>query len=330
MIITKTPYRISFFGGGTDYPEWYLKNGGEVISSTIDKYIYISCRNLPSFFNHKFRIVYSKVENANKISDIKHPVIKEALNFFNKKKNIPGLEIHYDGELPARSGMGSSSSFVVGMQNTLSAFFKRRVNKKNLADMSIFLERNVLKETVGSQDQVAASYGGFNSIKFDKNGKFKINPIFKSINDAKELNKNLYLIYTDINRTAKFIANTYVKKLNKEKKKNMFEILDHVRIAKKILEKKNFDDFGLLLNETWKIKRSLSNKVSTNFIDEIYHEGMKYGAIGGKLLGAGGGGFVLFYVPTKNRYAFLKKMKNYKLFSFNFTSLGSTVVYNDE
>ena len=330
MIITKTPYRISFFGGGTDYPEWYLKNGGEVISSTIDKYIYISCRNLPSFFNHKFRIVYSKVENVNKISDIKHPVIKEALNFFNKKKNIPGLEIHYDGELPARSGMGSSSSFVVGMQNTLSAFFNRRVNKKNLADMSIFLERNVLKETVGSQDQVAASYGGFNSIKFDKNGKFKINPIFKSINDAKELNKNLYLIYTDINRTAKFIANTYVKKLNKEKKKNMFEILDHVRIAKKILEKKNFDDFGLLLNETWKIKRSLSNKVSTNFIDEIYHEGMKYGAIGGKLLGAGGGGFVLFYVPTKNRYAFLKKMKNYKLFSFNFTSLGSTVVYNDE
>lgn len=232
--------------------------------------------------------------------------------------------------MPARSGMGSSSSFVVGMQNTLCNFFKSKINKKNLAKMSIFLERNVLKETVGSQDQVAASYGGFNSIKFDKKGNFKINPIFKSINDAQELNKSLYLIYTDINRTAKFIANTYVKKLNKEKKKNMFEILDHVKIAKKLLEKKNFDDFGLLLDETWKMKRGLSNKVSTSFIDEIYNKGIKYGATGGKLLGAGGGGFVLFYVPKKNRYTFLKKMKNYKLFSFNFTSLGSTVVYNDE
>lgn len=330
MIISRTPYRISFFGGGTDYPDWYLKNGGEVISSTIDKYIYISCRNLPSFFKHNFRIVYSKVENVKKISQITHPAIRESLLFFFKKKISGGLEIHYNGELPARSGMGSSSSFAVGLLNALHNYYKLKINKKSLANKSIFLERDLLKETVGSQDQVAASFGGFNSIKFDEKGNYKIKPIFKKFEDSLDLNNNLYLIYTDINRTAKFIANTYVKKLTNVKKNQMYVILEHVKIGKQLLYEKNFDDFGLLLNETWKIKRSLSNKVSSNLIDDIYLQGINSGATGGKLLGAGGGGFVLFYVPNKNRVNFLRIMKKYKLFTFDFTNIGSTIVYNDE
>ena len=330
MIISKTPYRISFFGGGTDYPDWYLENGGEVISTTINKYIYISCRNLPSFFKHNYRIVYSKVENVKKISQIIHPVIKESLLFFFKKKISSGLEIHYNGELPARSGMGSSSSFAVGLLNTLYTYFNFKINKKLLANKSIFLERELLKETVGSQDQVAASFGGFNSIKFDKKGNYQIDPIFQKFEESLNLNKNLYLIYTDISRTAKFIANTYIKKLTNVKKKQMLEIIDHVKIGKQLLKDKNFDDFGILLNETWKIKRSLSNKVSSNLIDDIYLQGINSGATGGKLLGAGGGGFVLFYVPNKNRINFLRIMKKYKLFTFDFTNIGSTIVYNDE
>jgi len=331
MILTKTPYRISFFGGGTDYPQWYLENGGEVISSTIDKYIYISCRHLPSFFDHKYRIVYSKLEMVKNISSIKHLPIKVALKEIEKKiKKFPGLEIHYNGQLPARSGMGSSSSFVVGLLKTLDHYFGFQIDKKKLAEKSVFFEREKLKEVVGSQDQVAAAYGGFNSIKFDTNGNFKVTPIFSSKNDMISFSKNLFIYYTDINRTAKYIAKTYVKKLNNEKKKNMFDILSHVKESKKILKSKNYDDFGRLLNETWKIKRNLSKQVSSSFIDKIYSNGIKHGALGGKLLGAGGGGFVLFYVPRDNQKYFLKKMKSRLLFPVNFTNSGSKIVYTDE
>ena len=331
MILTKTPYRISFFGGGSDYPHWYLKNGGEVISSTIDKYIYISCRDLPSFFDHKYRIVYSKLEMVKEISKIQHLPIRVILKDMEKKiKEIPGLEIHYNGQLPARSGMGSSSSFVVGLMNTVYRYFGFQLNKKNLSKKSIYIEREVLKETVGSQDQVAAAYGGFNSIKFDTNGSFKVTPIFDTEKDAKNFFKNLFIYYTDINRTAKYIANSYVTKLTNKKKKNINEILSHVKESKKILNSKKFDDFGRLLNETWKIKRDLSKQVSSNFIDKIYSDGIKAGAFGGKLLGAGGGGVVLFYVPKDNQKYFLKKMNSRLLFPVNFTNRGSEVVYSDE
>ena len=275
MILSKTPYRISFFGGGTDYPQWYLENGGEVISSTIDKYIYISCRNLPSFFDHKYRVVYSKLEMVKEISKIQHLPIRMILQDIKKKiKKIPGLEIHYNGQLPARSGMGSSSSFVVGLINTINSYFGFKLNKKNLSKKSIYIEREVLKETVGSQDQVAAAFGGFNSIKFDTDGTFKVTPIFQFEKDSKNFSKNLFIYYTDINRTAKYVASSYVKKLNKNKKKNMYEILGHVKESKKILKSKKYDDFGRLLNETWKIKRNLSKQVSSSFIDSIYSDGM--------------------------------------------------------
>ncbi len=331
MILTKTPYRISFFGGGTDYPQWYLENGGEVISSTIDKYIYISCRNLPSFFDHKYRIVYSKLEMVKEISKIQHLPIRMILQDIKKNiKKIPGLEIHYNGQLPARSGMGSSSSFVVGLINTVNHYFGFKLSKKNLSKKSIYIEREILKETVGSQDQVAAAFGGFNSIKFDTYGNFKVMPIFAFEKDAKNFSKNLFIYYTDINRTAKYVANSYVKKLNKTKKKNMYEVLDHVKESKKILRSKKYDEFGKLLNETWKIKKNLSKEVSSSFIDSIYSKGMKSGALGGKLLGAGGGGFILFYVPLDNQKYFLKKMNSRLLFPVNFSSSGSEVVYSDE
>jgi D-glycero-alpha-D-manno-heptose-7-phosphate kinase len=265
------------------------------------------------------------------ISSIKHLPIKVALKEIEKKiKKIPGLEIHYNGQLPARSGMGSSSSFVVGLLKTLDHYFGFQIDKKKLAEKSVFFEREKLKEIVGSQDQVAAAYGGFNSIKFDTNGTFKVTPIFSSKNDMISFSKNLFIYYTDINRTAKYIAKTYVKKLNSEKKKNMFDILSHVKESKKILKSKNYDDFGRLLNETWKIKRNLSKQVSSSFIDKIYSNGIKQGALGGKLLGAGGGGFVLFYVPKDNQKNFLKKMKSRLLFPVNFTSSGSEIVYTDE
>jgi len=191
MIITKTPYRISFFGGGSDYPSWYNYFPGLVLSATINKYLYISIRKLPNFFNHKYRIVWSKIENVKTINQIDHKVVRELLKFYNTKD---GLEIHYDGDLPARSGMGSSSSFVVGLMNTVNRYFGFKLNKKNLSKKAIYIEREVLKETVGSQDQVAAAYGGFNSIKFDTDGSFKVTPIFETEKEAKNFSKNLFII----------------------------------------------------------------------------------------------------------------------------------------
>jgi len=216
MIISKTPYRISFFGGGSDYPEWYFENGGEVLSSTIDKYIYISCRYLPHFFSHKHRIVWSKLETVKKTSEIKHNAVRELLNLMKIKK---GMEIHYDGDLPARSGMGSSSCFVVGLINTINTLTKIKFNKKDLANKSIYFEQKILNETVGSQDQIAATYGGFNKIKFFAGGQFQVSPIKLNKKNFQELNKNLLLMYTGIKRTAQHIARSYVEKIKNEKKK---------------------------------------------------------------------------------------------------------------
>ena len=327
MIISKTPYRISFFGGGTDYPNWYNKNNGEVISATIDKYIYISCRTLPNFFDHNYRIVYSKIENVKKINQINHSVVREIL----KRSNINhGLEIHYDGDMPARSGMGSSSTFVVGLIKAINKFSDINLSNKQLAKESIYLEQKVLKETVGSQDQIAAAYGGFNSIKFYKNNKFKIFQLLKNKKELEKLSKNFFLIFTGINRTAKFVANTYVNKLTKEKKGDLLEIMEHVKIAKKFLINKNYNDFGFLLNETWQIKKSLSSKVTNPKIENIYKKGIMAGAAGGKLLGAGGGGFLLFYVKKQNHKKFKKNMSKYINIPFKFSDEGSKIIFDQE
>ena len=323
MIISKTPYRISFFGGGSDYPEWYNTYKGTVISSSINKYLYISFRKLPNFFTHKYRIVWSKIENVKKIDQIQHKVIKQLL----KKNNFnDGLEIHYDGDLPARSGMGSSSSFVVGCLNSFLKLKNKKINKLNLANNAINFEQNILKENVGSQDQVAATYGGFNRIDFYKNN-FKIKKI-KSSKNLKILEKNLTLIYTNINRTAHDVAGTYVKKLKNEKKNYIDELICHANEAEKILEKGNIDDFGKLLHSSWILKKKLSKSISNSKIDELYDFAMKNGAYGGKILGAGAGGFLLFYIKNKDKKKLLKKNKKIIEVPFEFSNKGSEIIFN--
>ncbi len=333
MIISKTPYRISFFGGGSDYPEWYLKNGGTVISSTINKYIYISCRELPPFFRHKHRIVYSKIELIKKISDIKHSVVKEALEKIFNNYTQKGLEIHYDGDLPSRSGIGSSSSFVVGLLNALNRFHNIKISKDYLAKQSLFLEQSILKETVGSQDQIAASYGGFNEIIFKKDGKFKVNPLINKKSVLKKLEDSLVLVFTGVRKqseTANHVASTYVSKLSKSKKKNILKVIDHVKLAKKYLKNEKFDDFGALLNETWIAKRELSKVVTNNKLDAVYKLGLKNGALGGKLLGAGGAGFFLFYIEESKKEFFLKAFEKFTCIPFKFEQEGSSIIFNDK
>ena len=325
MIITKTPYRISFFGGGSDYPEWYKEYGGMVLSTTIDKYIYISCRFLPKFFKHKYRIVWSKIENVKDVNQIQHKVVKKLLQHL---KISQGLEIHYDGDLPARSGMGSSSCFTVGLTKALYKIKNKELSKSQLAKKTIEFEQKIMKEVVGSQDQTIASYGGFNKIIFNRNNKIQVQKLLFNKNIEK-LNKNLVLIYTGINRTAHKIANTYVRKLTKSKKNHIENIMSYVNEGKKILETGNVDDFGKLLNTSWLEKKSLSNLITNNKIDQLYKETLRYGALGGKLLGAGGGGFLLVYMKKENAKKFFKQYKNVINVPFNFTNDGSQVILNN-
>ena len=323
MIITKTPYRISFFGGGSDYPEWYKKFGGSVLSTTIDKHIYISCRLLPQFFNHKYRIVWSKIENVKKINQIQHRSVKNLLKY-NKVKS--GLEIHYDGDLPAKSGMGSSSSFSVGLMQALLKLKKKKISQLNLAKKTIFFEQNIMKETVGSQDQIAASIGGFNKIKFLKNEKIVIKKITSK--NLQKLNSNLLLLYTGIQRDAHTIANNYVHKLSNQKEKNIRKIIQYVNLGVQFIQSGNLDDFGRLLHETWMQKKELSSTISNDKIDQLYSQFIKNGALGGKLLGAGGGGFLLLYIKNTKKNFFLKKFKNIINIPFKFSDKGCEVILN--
>ena len=324
MIISKTPYRISFFGGGSDYPEWHLKNEGRVLSTTINKYLYISCRFLPNFFKHKYRIVWSKIENVKNINQINHKAIREILNYLKVKR---GLEIHYDGDLPNRSGMGSSSSFVVGLLKVLYRINNYNLTKYELAKKSIFIEQKILKEVVGSQDQVSASHGGFNKIIFKKN-LIQVKPI-KYNQNIKKLDNNLLLIFTGLQRTAHAVANKYVKKLNTSKKYNINKILSYVTEGEKILKTGEIDDFGKLLNEAWVEKKKLSNAITNKKIDELYNQAINYGALGGKILGAGGGGFLLLYMKKNDRKKFFQKIKNLVHVPFSFTSEGSKIIFED-
>ena len=326
MIISKTPYRISFFGGGSDYPSWYLKNGGAVLSTTIDKYIHISARYLPPFFEHKYRIVWSQIENVKEINQIKHKAVKKMLKYFKIKS---GLEIHYDGDLPARSGMGSSSVFTVGLMNLLNSFTGRTMNKKQLAQKSIYFEQKILKDVVGSQDQIATTYGGFNKIVFKKGGSFDVHPMSIKKSTLKKLNRNLILLYTGFKRTAQDIARNYVSKLTKSKRSHILEISNFVREAEKALREDDLSYFGKLLHESWLEKKSISSYISNSDIDGIYNSAINKGALGGKLLGAGGGGFFLFYVPYFKQKNFIKYFNKLINVPFKFSSSGSKIMFKN-
>lgn len=323
MIISRTPFRISFFGGGSDYPIWYNKNGGQVLSTTINKYCYINVRYLPKFFNYKYRIRYYKTEEANKISDIEHPVVREALKYFSIKD---GIELVHNADLPARSGLGSSSTFSVGLINTFHNLKKNIPSKRILANNALELEQEIIKENVGSQDQIAAAFGGFNNIKFSKNN-FQVNQLPLSQKSIKKLESNLMLYFTGFQRSASDIALKQIERI----KKNKIDLSNSVNLVDEaidiLLKDKNMDDFGKLLDEQWKIKQKYSNQISNININKIYKSAKKAGAIGGKLLGAGGGGFMLFYVTKKNQPTVRQKLNKLLHVPFEFENNGSQIVY---
>lgn len=323
MIVTRTPFRISFFGGGTDYPTWFQEHGGVVVATTIDKYCYISCRYLPPFFDHKYRVVYSRIENVMNPDDIQHPAVRAVLKYMGCEK---GLEIHHDGDLPARSGLGSSSSFTVGLLNALKALKGRHISNEDLAALAIHIEQQVIQENVGSQDQISASYGGFNRIEFLRNGGFLVNPIILHKERLEDFQDNLMLFFTGFSRIASEIAKSKIDNIHQRyaELSRMKEMADE---AISILQGDGeLDEFGSLLDMGWQYKKSLSDRVSTFEIDQIYDAAREAGALGGKLLGAGGGGFMLFFVRPENQPRVLERLKQLIHVPFKFESSGSRVV----
>jgi len=324
MIISKTPFRISLFGGGTDYPDWYRENGGSVLATAIDKYCYISCRHLPPFFDHKHRIVYSKVESVKKIEEIQHPAVRAVLS---KLGTNAGLEIHHDGDLPARSGLGSSSSFTVGLINALNALKGQQISKEDLAKQAIYIEQEILKENVGNQDQILAAFGGFNRIDFNPDDSFNITPVIINKDTIELLQNHMLLFFTGLSRFSSDIARDKVANF-KNRFRELTQIKEMVVEGLSILQSPSvpINELGKLLHESWQLKRSLSNKVSTLQIDEIYQAGIKAGAIGGKILGAGGGGFILFFAKPENHKNIYKKLNDLVHVSFRFDNMGSKIV----
>lgn len=323
MIITRTPFRISFFGGGTDYPAWYRVHGGAVLATTIDKYCYISCRCLPPFFEYKHRIVYSRIENVRHNDEIEHPAVRAVFNWANV---VDGLEIHHDGDLPARSGLGSSSTFTVGLAHALYSLRGKMVSHETLARDAIHIEQNLIGEHVGSQDQVSAAYGGFNRINFHRDDTFDVLPVILPIHRRYELHDHLMLCFTGLSRIADEIAKSKIDNF-KNKETELNYIREMVDEATTILSdsRVSIDEFGKLLDLSWKYKRSLSDRVSTPEIDHIYDEALRAGAIGGKILGAGGGGFMLLFAKPEKHVAIRERLKGLVHVSFNFDNTGSRV-----
>ena len=323
MIITKTPFRMSFFGGGTDLKEFYEKYGGSVISTTFDKYVYVTVRHLPRFFTYKNQVTYSKIERTKKADEIEHPMVRNAMKLLDMHELI----INYDADLPARTGLGSSSSFAVGLLNAFYCLKGKYADKRRLADDAIYVERVMCNEAGGLQDQIAASFGGFNRINFTSEG-YEVKPIIISPERKEKLNDNLMFFFTGFTRFSSEIQKDTKKNTDKniETLLRMKSLVDE---AEEILEdkKRKLDDFGKLLDESWKLKRSTGDKISTDEIDKIYAKAMKAGALGGKLLGAGGGGFIVFYVP-KSKQKDVKKALNKLLYvPFKFENSGTEVIY---
>jgi D-glycero-alpha-D-manno-heptose-7-phosphate kinase len=324
MIVTRTPFRISFFGGGTDYPPWFREHGGAVFATTIDKYCYITCRHLPPFFEHKHRIVYSNIENVREIRDIKHPAVRAV---FEWAKVNAGLEIHHDGDLPARSGLGTSSAFTVGLVQALAALEGRMTTKEYLADSAIHIEQNIIKENVGSQDQISAAFGGLNRIEFFRDGTYDVSPVILPPHRLEDLQDHLMLCFTGFSRTASEVAKSKIDNLG-SRKAELQRMLGMVDEAIAMLQdpSKPIEDFGHLLHQNWEYKRTLSDRVTTAEIDEIYSAAKRAGAIGGKLLGAGGGGFLLLFAKPEQQAQIRAELKNLVHVPFKFDTSGSRVV----
>jgi D-glycero-alpha-D-manno-heptose-7-phosphate kinase len=323
MIISRTPYRISFFGGGTDYPVWYEKHGGCVLSATINRYCYISCRYLPPFFGNKHRIVYSQIETVQSLEEIKHPAVRECLRFLSI---TDGLEIHHDGDLPKQTGLGTSSSFAVGLLHVLHALHGRMVTPMQLAMEAIHVERNMCHEAVGSQDQVAAAHGGLNHIRFAPGDVITVHPVTVSAQRKELFQRHLMLFFTGFSRLGSEVAAEQIKntpgKENELKTMQEF-VAEGIRI---LTDAPDILSFGRLLHEGWKLKRSLSSKVSNDQIDSMYNMALKAGATGGKLCGAGGGGFLLLFVEPDKQPAVRKALKDYLYVPFEIESLGSQII----
>ena len=322
MIITQTPFRMSFFGGGTDFPDFYREHGGAVISTSFDKYCYVNVRHLPRFFDYATELSYSKIERVVDVEEIKHPAIREAMKFLDMHE----LRLTYEADLPARSGLGTSSSFAVGMLNAFYALKGKYADKKKLADEAIYLERVLCKESGGIQDQIAAAFGGLNRINFNAEG-YEVKPVVISPERKRQVNRNLMLFFTGFSRFSSDIQETTQKALA-DKEKQLLEMLSLVDDAERILTSKtDLNEFGRLLDYTWKLKRGISSQISTGTIDDLYDRGMKAGALGGKLLGAGGGGFLLFYVEEDKREAVHQAMEDLLYVPFRFENSGTRVIY---
>lgn len=322
MIITRTPFRISFFGGGTDYPSWYRQHGGAVLGGTINKYCYISCRHLPPFFEHRIRVSYSKIETCHSIEEVQHPSVRESLRLMG----LDNIEIHHDADLPARSGMGSSSAFTVGLLNALNGMRGTVVTRKQLATDAVHMEQEILKETVGSQDQVFAAYGGVNAIYFHKSGEIDVRPLPVANDRLFELESYLMLAFTGQSRTASDVAKAYVPQMGRRQLRILRDIVDE---AVNILSSGSIRDFGELLHETWMEKRSLGAGVSNPEIDAMYAGAREAGAIGGKILGAGGGGFMLLFAPPETHDAIKEKLSGLLHVPFKFAFSGSQIIFYD-
>lgn len=326
MIITRTPYRISFLGGGTDYPGWFRHHGGAVISTSIDKYCYLTCRYLPPFFEHRYRIVYSRTESCYRAEDIQHPAVREGLKFLGITQ---GIELHHDGDLPARSGMGSSSSFAVGLMQILHALQNGMASKDQLAKEAINLEQNILRENVGSQDQISAAYGGFNHITFLPNDEFVVRPILLGRKRMAGFQGHFMLFFTGINRTASDVASSFVPNIE-DKKRQMRVLRDLVEEGMALLSgDADLAGFGELMHEAWLAKKSLSDLISNSEVDRAYDCARAAGALGGKLIGAGGGGFLLLYVPPAKHSDVRQALSGLIHVPFQFEFEGSRILFYD-
>ena len=323
MIITQTPFRMSFFGGGTDFSGFYNEHGGAVISTTFDKYCYVTVRHLPRFFNYKTHLTYSKEEKVNSIDEIQHPAIRNAMKWLKMDE----IRMMYESDLPARSGLGTSSSFAVGMIEAFYALKGKYADKRQLADDAIYLERVLCGEAGGIQDQIAASFGGFNRIDFSRDG-YSVKPVIISPKRKEKLNDHLMLFFTGFSRFSSDIQKGTEKSM-KDKTNELLEMYSLVDEAEKVLvdESTSLDEFGKLLDYTWKLKRGISSGISTGSIDEQYDKAIQAGALGGKLLGAGGGGFLLFYVPLEKQQAVKNALEEQLFVPFKFENEGTKVIY---